>query len=102
MALRLEPPAEAFSKIFFSMFRLLSLSSEKLCQDGRSAGISEFLIQLPQAYWKKSTQGSILLSILPMLKPGPGLAEDADCEKPRALSNRKASRTRNRRMRILL
>ena len=28
---------------------LLSLSSEKLCHDARSAGISEFLIQLPQA-----------------------------------------------------
>jgi hypothetical protein len=37
-----------------------------------------------------------------MLKPELGLAEDADCEKLRVLSNRKASRRRNDRMGILL
>src|ERR1017187_5676828 len=94
MAFRPAPPAAAFSRILRSIPRLLSLSSEKLCHAGRSAGISELLTQFPQANWEKPTQGSTLLSILSILNPAPGLAEAADWEKLAAVTTSKTAGTR--------
>src|ERR1700756_4468728 len=99
MASRFAPPAAAFSRIPFSICRLLSSSCEKLCHEDRSAGISEFLIQLPQAYWKKSTQGSTLLSMFAMLNSSLAEPEDVDWQIASELrAKRNMSNRRNGRM----
>src|SRR5438309_11663355 len=102
MASRFAPRAVAFSRIPFSICRLLSSSCEKLGHEDRYAGISEFLIQLPQAYWKKTTQGSTLLSMFTMLNPRLSGPEEADWQIARELrAKRSMSSRRNARMRRL-
>src|ERR1700693_3734001 len=55
--------AEAFSRIWCKRERLYSANSLKRPQRDWSAGIGLFFRQVPQAYSKKSWQGSICLSM---------------------------------------
>ncbi len=68
----------ACSRMSRRMYRLYSASSLKRPQRDLSAGMGLFFIQLPQAYWKKSTHGSMVLSIAVRSKLDIGLGV-SDC-----------------------